>query len=154
LIARALAIALICAITFTVLAPRGAAAHGNFDQALDGDPGCNTTNFAASTTAASGQRQSFVPTGSLLISVALCVSAAANNTPLVVAIYTEGGSLVGGGSTASNPSIPDAAGPAVRYVHVDFIQPYTVTPGATYIIENVSGVPITWYGTATGSPYA
>jgi hypothetical protein len=136
------------------LVPQPALAHGNFDQSIEGDPGCNTSNFAASTTASSGQRQTFVPTGSQLISVALCVSASAANTPLVVAIYTSGGTLIGGGSTANNPSIPDAAGPPVRYVHVDFLQPYTVTPGATYIIENNSGTPITWYGTGAGSPYS
>lgn len=132
--------------------PSATLAHGNIDQSLAGDPGCNTTNFAASVTAASGQRQSFVPTGAQLASVALCVSAA-STTPLVVAIYDAGGTLIGGGSTANNPSIPDAAGPPVRYVHVDFVQPYSVTPGATYTIENVSGVPITWYGATASSPY-
>lgn len=149
---RAAAVAAIATLLMLTLAS-SVRADGNLDQSLEGDPGCNTGNFAASVTAANGQRQSFVPTGSLLTAVSLCVSAAAPNTPLIVAIYMQGGALVGGGSTASNP-IPDAAGPPVRYVHVDFLQPYTVTPGATYVIENLSGVPITWYGTAAGSPYS
>lgn len=139
-------------LTALVLAPQSAFAHGNIDQYIDGDPGCNTSNFAGAVTANGGQRQSFIPTGTLLSSVGLCVSAAASNTNLTVGIYGPGG-LIGGGSSLSNPSIVDSVGPPVRYVHVDFLQPITVSPGALHTIEIQSGATITWYGTASGSPY-
>ena len=93
------------------------------------------------------------PDRSQLSSVALCVSAAVRTRRSSSPSTTAGGDADRRRLDGLNPSIPDAAGPPVRYVHVDFVQPYTVTPGATYIIENVSGVPITWYGTTAGSPY-
>jgi hypothetical protein len=142
------------ALTFfllAILSPGVASAHGNLDQSLAGDPGCNTTNFDASVTGASGQRQSFKPTGSALSSVAICVSAPAD-TPIVVAIYG-GAGVLGGGSSASNPAGSEYANPSVKWVHVDFISPLPVTPGQTYIIENQTGSTVTWYGTTSASPY-
>ncbi len=148
-----LLLTLIAALAGALLfAPDSAMAHGNIDQYIDGDPGCNASNFAGSVTANGGQRQTFIPTGTLLSSVGLCVSAAASNTNLTVGIYGPGG-LVGGGSSLSNPSIIDSVGPPVRYVHVDFLQPITVSAGALHTIEIQSGATITWYGTASGSPY-
>jgi hypothetical protein len=150
-----LAAAMLAGFVLWATASAGVAgAHGNIDQTLEGDPGCNTGNFAASVTGPTGQRQQFVPTGTLLSSVGLCVSAPVDGTPLVIAIYAAGGVLIGGGSSISNASLPDSAGPVVRWVHVDFLQPLTVTPGQPYIIENVSGASITWYGTGAGSPYS
>ena len=149
-LALALAATVLVAI---VLAPRSVVAHGNIDQYIEGEPGCNTSNFAGAVTANGGQRQSFIPTGALLSSVGLCVSAAASNTNLIVGIYGPGG-LIGGGSSLSNPSIVDSVGPPVRYVHVDFLQPITVSPGALHTIEIQSGATITWYGTTSGSPYS
>lgn len=136
-----------------LLSASTAHAHGNLDQALDGDPGCNTSNFPASVTAAGGQRQSFVPTGAALSSIGLCLSASSPGTDLVIGVRTAGGTLIGGGSSLGNITVPDSAGPAVRYVHVDFASPLPVTPGASHIIEIQSGATLTWYGTSAGSPY-
>jgi hypothetical protein len=146
-------------ILVTAMRPGAALAHGNVDQSIPGDPGCNTSNFPVSATANGGLQQTFVPTGTHLSSVAVCVSTPGASPVGVNAIVRDSnGTIIAGGSSLNplagfTPEQAPAGAPAGDYVHIDFLSPggVTVTPGATYILEIAGGEDITWYGT-NGTP--
>ncbi|MEX2226291.1 MAG: hypothetical protein WEB52_07580 [Dehalococcoidia bacterium] len=119
-------------------------AHGNIDQALQGNAGCNVLNFTASLTQGGGQRQEFVPSQPGLVAVDVCVLAEAGPTAVDVLVRTgtadAPGGVIGGGSIVAGMS---------SYEHADFAVPIPVTPGQLYVIELATGngLEITWLGT-------
>jgi hypothetical protein len=125
--------------------PRGAGAHGNVDQELQGGAGCNAFNFPASVVQDGGQRQEFVPSQSGLIAVDVCLLAEAGPTEVDVLVRSgtasAPGGVIGGGSTIAN---------AAAYNHVDFAAPIPVTAGDTYVIElmTANGLAVGWLGSA------
>jgi hypothetical protein len=125
-------------------------AHGNFDQSLNGDPGCNSSNFPASAGVSSSPRQEFVPSGTLVSSVGVCLGSAGGAT---VDIAVRSGTAGSPGSVLGVvAALPVPAG-TTSFVHADFLSPLTVSAGGTYVIEVISSGDVAWLG-SSGDEYA
>jgi hypothetical protein len=135
----------VCAVTLgsALAGASRISAHGNVDQALQANAGCNVLNFTASVTQGGGQRQEFVPSQPALVAVDVCVLAEAGPTEVDVRIRSgtaaAPGGVIGGGSVVAN---------ILAYEHVDFAAPIQVTPGQPYVIElaTANGLAVTWLG--------
>jgi hypothetical protein len=126
-----------------------AGAHGNLDQFLAGDPGCNATNFPESAPLDASRRQEFVPSGPKLSSVAVCLqSSAAGGTIVSIAVRAGTASSPGALIGALNVTLPAGA---TTYMHADFPVPLTVSASTAYVIE-VAQAPgqIAWRGAPPG----
>ena len=124
-------------------------AHGNLDQYLAGDPGCNATNFPQSAPLDSSIRQEFVPSGTRLSSIGVCLqSTAASGT--IVSIAVREGSASSAGTLVGALNVTAPAG-STTYVHADFPAALNVTSGGSYVIEvaPASGQ-IVWRGAPDG----
>lgn len=145
---RALAApALVCSIVAAMLVSAGTvSAHGLLDQSLDGDPGCNSANFPVSAGVSPSPRQDFVPSGTLLSSVGVCLGSASGAT--VDVHVRQGTAAAPGPVVGSKLGLPLAAG-APAFVHADFLPAsLPVTAGATYVIEIASAGDVAWFGSA------
>jgi hypothetical protein len=141
-----------CALVAASLwSARPAGAHGNFDQSLNGDPGCNSSNFPVSTGVSSSPRQEFVPSGTLLSSVGVCLG---SGTGATVDVHVRQGTAAAPGAiVGSKLGLLLAAG-SPTFVHADFLPAsLPVTQGATYVIEVLSAGDVTWLG-STDDQYA
>ncbi len=125
-----------------LLVPATVTAHGDLDQVLDGDRGCNSFNFPASASSSGTPRQQFVPSGALISSVGVCLetAAAGESVDIVVRAGTIGapGAVVG----VFTVSVPAGA----SFVHADFLSALPVTAGAPYVIEVAGTASIVWRG--------
>jgi hypothetical protein len=121
-------------------------AHGDFDQSLNGDPGCNSSNFPVSAGVSSSPRQEFVPSGTLLSSIGVCLGSGTGGT---VDVHVRQGTAGSPGAiVGSKLGLALAAG-APTFLHADFLPAsLPVTPGAKYVIEVISAGDVTWLGSA------
>jgi hypothetical protein len=131
------------AVSLTQVPP--AHAHGSLDQTLDGDPGCNATNFPVSVGLSSAPRQEFVPSGTLLSSVGVCLGSGPGATVDIAVRSGTAGSP--GGLVGVLGGVPVPAG-TTSFIHADFLSPLIVNVGATYVIEVISTGDAAWLGSA------
>lgn len=154
---RALAAVALAACALVAGAGDRAAAHGNLDQQNVGGAGCHPVEFTHAQAGSGGMRQEFVPTGTGLSSVGVCVVADAPGTLLTLTIR-EGtidaiGSAIGGLGNLAAPTTVDGAGPDEDFTHSDFPAVIAVNAGQSYVIQVDATGPITWYGNPSGGPY-
>jgi hypothetical protein len=139
-------IALVIAVTMPFVFADHAVAHGDLDQYLVGDAGCTAGNFPATADTSATPRQEFVPSGSLVSSIGVCITSSAVTS---IDIAVREGSAGSPGALLGAKSVTAPLG-ATTYVHADFPAPLPVTAGDGYVIEVSGNASVVWRGTNPG----
>ena len=140
----------LCALAAAIIAAgllsgpsRVAASPGVLDEALTGNPDCNSTNFRGVSSSYNPLEQEFVPSASNLEGVELCLGISSGTQ--VTLNIREGTAGTPGTILATGTASAPANG--VQWVLVHLPSPLSTTPGTKLVLEIPDSSTFQWRGT-------